>query len=159
MTIQSLRRCTTEMLSVNMTSVACVTWAFLPLLQKGPKPTVINVTSGLGSIERTMTTQMTRYPPYGFSKVGLNGITAHFQAMQNDRAAKVGAEHSAEGFARFFSVAPGLLKTAFSNFIEAGIDPKEGAEIIVRLIGDDAGEYKAGSQLECKEGLVGEIPW
>lgn len=144
------------MLNVNMTSVAVVTTGFNQLLQKATKPKVINVTSGLGSIENTLNKTMTRYPPYGFSKVGLNGITAHMQAMENDRVAKTNAT---DGHIQFYSVAPGLLKTSFNNFIDGGLDPKEGAEVIVQLLTDDAGKYKGASQLEFAGGEMKTIPW
>ncbi|KAL7916745.1 NAD(P)-binding protein [Trichoderma velutinum] len=157
--LPSLRRCCNEMFNVNMASVAVVTSGFTQLLQKAPKPRVINVTSGLGSIENTLNTQMTRYAPYGISKVGLNGITAHMQAMEIDRAAKSGGPDSTPGYIRYFSVAPGLLKTAFNNYLEAGLDPKIGAEVIVQLIADDEGKYKGGSQLEYVDGKVKTIPW
>lgn len=149
------------MFNVNMASVACVTTAFTQLLQKAPKPRVINVTSGLGSIENTLTQSMTRYAPYGISKVGVNGITAHLQVMENDRIAKAGADGTTkpDGYIRFYSIAPGLLKTAFTNYPEAGLDPKVGAEVIVQLIADDEGKYPGGSQLEYKDGEMKTIPW
>lgn len=159
MTLPTLRRCCNEMFNVNMTSVAVVTSGFSQLLQKAPNPRVINITSGLGSIQNTLTKEMTRYAPYGISKVGVNGVTAHMQAMENDRAAKIQGGDGAGSIIRFFSVAPGLLKTAFNNYVEAGIDPKLGAEVIVQLIADDEAKYEGGSQWECVSGEMKEIPW
>ncbi len=145
------------MFSVNMTSVIVVTSGFLQLLQKSTqKPRVINVSSGLGSIANTLGgPPISRYPPYGASKIGLNGITAHLQAMENERVAKEGKGDPI----RFFSVVPGLLKTSFNNFLEGGLDPKQGAEAIVQLIADDKGTHSGGSQLQHKDGEMMNVPW
>ncbi|KAK3324590.1 short chain dehydrogenase/reductase family protein [Cercophora scortea] len=161
-TLPTLRRCMNDMLNVNVTSVGIVTTGFTPLLQQSThKPRVINITSGLGSIANTLAKPITRYPPYGVSKVALNGVTAHMQSIENDRAAKAGEAGGAEGGAhiRFFSVAPGLLKTAFTNFNENGLDAKEGAEAVARLIADDEGKFVGGAQLECVGGEMKTVPW
>jgi NAD(P)-dependent dehydrogenase (short-subunit alcohol dehydrogenase family) len=81
-----------------------------------------------------MTKKMVRYPPYGASKVGMNGVTAHMQSVENDCIAREEAEGtktSKTGRIRFNSVAPGLLNTAFSHYTAMGKDPKDGAEVAV----------------------------
>jgi NAD(P)-dependent dehydrogenase (short-subunit alcohol dehydrogenase family) len=83
------------MCNVNPVSLAVVSAGFSKILQKAHKPHIINVTSGLGSIQNTINTQMTRYPPYGMTKVGVNGVTAHLQAMECDRLAKEGVDRNA----------------------------------------------------------------
>ncbi|KAK3687418.1 short chain dehydrogenase/reductase family protein [Podospora appendiculata] len=159
-TLPTLRRCMNDMLNVNVTSVGIVTTGFTQLLQKSPRPRVVNITSGLGSIANTLAKPITRYPPYGISKVALNGVTAHMQSMENDRAAKAGAvQDVAEGYIRFFSVAPGLLKTAFTNYNENGLDAKEGAEAVAHLIADDEGKYRGGAQLEFVGAEMKTVPW
>lgn len=102
---------------------------------------------------------MTRYAPYGVSKVGVNGVTARMQAMENDRVAQMNAADDAGGIIRFFSIAPGLLKTEFNNYVVAGIGPKVGAEVIVQLISDDQAKYEGGSQWEFVAGEMKKIPW
>ena len=85
--LPALRQAYNTMLNTNLTSVAILTTAFLPLLHKSPDPKVINITSGLGSIANTLTKKMGRLPSYGASKVGMNGLTAHMQTAENDRIA------------------------------------------------------------------------
>ncbi|KAI1762582.1 short chain dehydrogenase/reductase family protein [Hypoxylon sp. FL1150] len=159
--LPTLRRCCNEMCCVNIISVAVVSTAFARLLQKAPKPRVVNITSGLGSIHNTLTQQITRYAPYGISKVGVNGVTAHLQAMEIDRISKAGVDPKMkpDGYINYYSVAPGLLKTALTNFKDTGLDPKIGAEVIVELIADDEAKYEGGSQLELKNGEMKTIPW
>lgn len=142
-----------------MTSVAVVTSGSTQLLHKAPKLRVININSGLGSIENTLNKQMTRYAPYGISRVGVNGVTAHMQAMENDRVAQMNAAGDAGGIIRFFSTTPGLLKTEFNDYVEAGIDPELCAEVIVQLISDDQVKYEGGSQWEFVAGEMKKIPW
>ncbi|KAI1170251.1 short chain dehydrogenase/reductase family protein [Nemania sp. FL0916] len=153
-----------EVLDVHITSIAVLTTALAPLLRKATRPKVINVTSGLGSITNVLTPgrRMARLPAYGASKVGMNGLTAQLQAMENDRAAAAPAD--AEKTAtnpriRYFISNPGPMKTAFNNFFPMGKSPQQGAESIVRLIGDDKGEYDDYMQWEFEEGVMRKVPW
>ncbi|KAH9907711.1 short chain dehydrogenase/reductase family protein [Xylariomycetidae sp. FL2044] len=160
--LPTLRRCTLEMCHVNAVSLAVVSTGFADLLRKAKRPRVVNLTSGLGSIENTLTRPGNRYPPYGISKVAVNGVTAHLQAMEWDRMAKAGLDRATtkpDGYINYYSAAPGLLKTALTNFHAAGADPKVGAEVVVELIADDEGKYEGGSHLEFKDGKMLPIPW
>ncbi|KOS21698.1 Dehydrogenase/reductase SDR family member 11 [Escovopsis weberi] len=153
--LAAMRATYNDYMNVHITSVAVLTFAFTPLLHRsrlGPK--VINVTSGLGSITNVLSPRkMGRVPPYGASKVGMNGLTAHLQVEENERDAALGAR------IRFFISNPGLLKTAFSNFVSVGKDPLEGAESIVQLLGDDEGKYDGGMQWEFEQGEMRIVPW
>ncbi|CRG83420.1 hypothetical protein PISL3812_00771 [Talaromyces islandicus] len=155
--LPALRAAYTEMLQVNVSSVACVSAGFRPLLAQSAHPKVINITSGLGSITNCLTKKMNRSPPYGTSKVAVNGLTAHLQTAENDRVA---AASSGEGGPKvdYYSVAPGFLKTAFTRFNERGKDPYAGAEVIVQLILDEAGEYQGGTQWEFEQGKMQQVP-
>lgn len=147
------------MLNVNLTSVAVLTSGFSQLLQKSADPKVINITSGLGSISNTLdsTKRMAVYPPYGFSKVGLNGVTAHMQVFENERVLKEKeGGKPASGKINFYSVAPGFLKTGFTGFNAMGRDPKDGAEVVVQII---EGEYPGGTQWEWVDGSMKQVPW
>lgn len=148
-----------EYMNVHITSVAVITQAFTPLLYKSTAPKVINVTSGLGSITNVLSPRrMGRSPPYGASKVGMNGLTAHLQVAQNDR---VTAENNNDAgpHIRFFISNPGLLKTAFSNYLARGKDPQAGAESIVQLLQDDTGKFDHAMQWEFEEGEMRIVPW
>jgi NAD(P)-dependent dehydrogenase (short-subunit alcohol dehydrogenase family) len=147
------------MLAVNVSSVACVSAGFRSLLAKSAQPKVINITSGLGSIANCLTKKMHRSPPYGTSKVAVNGLTAHLQTAENDRVAAAGSADEGGPKVDYYTVAPGFLKTAFTRFNERGKDPYAGAEVIVQLILDEAGEYSGGTQWEFEQGKMQQIPW
>ncbi|KAI1162508.1 short chain dehydrogenase/reductase family protein [Nemania serpens] len=148
----TIRSVFTELLDVHITSVAVITLAFTPLLRKAAAPKVINVTSGLGSITNVLTPgrKMARAPAYGASKVGMNGLTAHLQVIENDRA---------DPRIRFFISNPGALKTALNGFHPLGKPPQEGAESIVLMIGDDEGDYNDHMQCEFEGGVMRQVPW
>ncbi|CAI7661387.1 unnamed protein product [Penicillium palitans] len=153
--LSAMRATYNEYMNVHITSVAVVTRAFTPLLHQSPAPKVINVTSGLGSITNTLSARrMARVPDYGASKVGMNGLTAHLQVGENERV----AAGDAKPRIRFFISNPGLLKTAFSNYITTGKEPQAGAESIVQLIGDDKGKFDHAMQWE-HEGEMRVVPW
>jgi NAD(P)-dependent dehydrogenase (short-subunit alcohol dehydrogenase family) len=150
------------MMNVHLTSVADISTAFQQLLHNAAAPKIINITSGLGSIANTFTDRkMAKYPPYGASKVGMNGVTAHMQVWEDERIKKENAEGKAkaEGRIKFYSVAPGLLNTSFTHYSALGKDPKDGAEVVVRLIADDKGEYPGGTRCEFEQGRMREVPW
>ncbi|KAI9818118.1 MAG: hypothetical protein M1827_000743 [Pycnora praestabilis] len=136
--LSGLRQTYNTMLNTNLTSVAVVSTAFLPFLHKSPNPKVIDITSGIGSITSTLTKMMASFPPYGASKMGMNGLTAHMQVEENDRITAEEAEGKAgkDGRIRFCTVAPEVLKTAFANYVAFGKNAKEGAEVVMRLMVD-----------------------
>ncbi|CAF9932194.1 MAG: hypothetical protein HETSPECPRED_008293 [Heterodermia speciosa] len=157
--LPTIRAAYTEMFDVNVTSVACICAAFQPLLAKSVKPKVINITSGLGSIANSLSKKMHRSPPYGTSKVALNGLTAHLQTAENDRVAleKDQGVFTGGPMINYYCVAPGFLKTAFTHFNERGKDPFAGAEVVVRLVIDDT--YPGGTQWEFEGGSMQQVPW
>ncbi|KAI0413980.1 NAD(P)-binding protein [Xylaria grammica] len=155
--LAAIRSTYNEILNTNLTSVAVVTAAFTPLLYKSADPKVINVSSGLGSCTNSLTKKMGRAPPYGSSKIGLNGLSVHLQVAENDRV-------EAEGDAgnpriRYYVCAPGALKTAFSGFKDGLRLPDRGAEVIVHLLVDDEHLYEGGSYWEFEEGEMRQVPW
>lgn len=159
--LTTLRKTCNDMLDVNLTSAAVVSTAFQGLLRKSQRPVVVNITSGLGSIQNTLTKKMARYPPYGITKVGVNGLTGHMQVMENDRIADEEAKGKpTEGSKiNYYAAAPGLLNTAFTHYSAQGKDPQLGAEVIVRLVFDDEGKYPGGSQWEFEDGEMKPVPW
>ncbi|KAI1424835.1 NAD(P)-binding protein [Xylaria sp. FL1777] len=155
--LTALRSAYNEILSTNLTSVAVVTAAFTPLLYKSTDPKVINVSSGLGSCQNSLTKKMGRNPPYGASKIGLNGLSVHLQVAENDRVEIEG--EAGKPRIRYYVCAPGALKTAFSNFKEGLRLPGRGAEVIVHLLADDERLYEGGSYWEYEEGEMRRVPW
>lgn len=77
-------------------------------------------------------------------------------ALSEDASASAGA--GAKPQIRFYACAPGLLKTAFSNYWGSGKEPVEGAEVVVRLVGDEGG-YERGSYWEVVWGEMRVVPW
>ncbi|GFN20603.1 hypothetical protein AtubIFM55763_005674 [Aspergillus tubingensis] len=151
-----------EILNVNITSVALMTTAFTPLLYQSSGPKVINISSGLGSIQNSLTKKMGRAPAYGASKIGMNGLTVHMQVAENDRIEKEEAESTGSGGKpriRYYACAPGALKTAFTNWWPNGRSPEDGAEVVVQLLGDDEGKFEGGSYWEFVEGEMKVVPW
>ena len=155
--LSDMRATYNEYMNVHITSVAVVTNALESLLHRSAAPKVINITSGLGSITNTLSPRkMARLPPYGASKVGMNGLTAHLQVGENERVALSEGETPR---IRFFISNPGLLRTAFSNYISWGKEPQAGAESIVQLLGDDEGKFDHAIQWEHEEGEMRIVPW
>ena len=159
--LSDLRSTYNEVLNINLTSVAVITTAFMPLLHTSADPKVINVTSGLGSITNTLTRKMGRYPTYGSSKIGMNGATVHMQTAENDRIAALAekSEEIKENRVRLYVVQPGVLSTAFTRYSPRGKDPKEGAEVVVRLLLDEEGTYPGGTYWEFEDGEMKQVPW
>ncbi|KAF2792573.1 short chain dehydrogenase/reductase family protein [Melanomma pulvis-pyrius CBS 109.77] len=157
--LDMLRAAYNDMFSVNVTSVACMCHAFWPLLSKSPAPKVINITSGLGSITNCLSKKMQRAAPYGTSKVAVNGLTAHLQVAENDRIALAKDKGTMANVSevKYYSVAPGFLKTALTRFNERGKDPVEGAEVVVRLLLAD--DFPGGTQWEMEDGKMQQVPW
>ena len=82
-------------LTTNTLGPLRVTQAFLPLLLKGARGTVVNLSSGLGQLNDMGDT----YPAYSISKTALNAVTRQFAAALRDRGITVN------------SVCPGWVKT------------------------------------------------
>ncbi|KAI0859809.1 NAD(P)-binding protein [Xylaria cubensis] len=155
--LSSIRSTYNEILNTNLTSVAVMTAAFTPLLYKSKDPKVINVSSGLGSCQNSLTKKMGRVPPYGASKIGLNGLSVHLQVAENDRVEEEGEEDKSR--IRYYVCAPGALRTAFSKFKDGLRSPERGAEVIVHLLADDKHLYEGGSYWEYEEGEMRHVPW
>ena len=87
----------------------------------------------------------------------MNGVTVHMQTAENDRVEAKGGEGIPR--VRYFVVAPGVLRTAFTNFLARGKDPLQGAEAVVRLALDEKGEFEGGTHWEFEEGEMRIVPW
>lgn len=105
----------------NVFGLVRVTHAFLPLLRDGTDPSVINVTSGLGSFTLTHDPERveSRYPlaAYGSSKSAVTMLTTQYARTVHD--------------VRFNAVDPGQTATEFTGHV--GDSVEVGAEAAVRL--------------------------
>lgn len=82
------------MLNINLTPLVVISAAFpAPSASSRFTPKVINITSGLGSIENTPTEKTLRCAPYKISKVGTSTLTAQMQATEDTRIAVEEAEN------------------------------------------------------------------
>ncbi|QIZ97798.1 SDR family NAD(P)-dependent oxidoreductase [Leifsonia sp. PS1209] len=117
MTADQLR----DVYETNVFGLVRVTRAFLPLLRKGTDPSVINVTSGMGSFALTqdparVESQYT-LAAYGSSKSAVTMLTTQYAKTIPD--------------VRFNAVDPGQTATAFTGNV--GQSVAEGAEAAVRM--------------------------
>ncbi|WP_432933044.1 SDR family NAD(P)-dependent oxidoreductase [Microbispora sp. CA-135349] len=105
----------------NVFGLVRVTHAFLPLLRAAAVPSVINVTSGLGSFTLTHDPERveSQYPlaAYGSSKSAVTMLTMQYAKTITD--------------VRFNAVDPGQTATEFTGNI--GHSVEEGAEAAVRI--------------------------
>ncbi len=117
MTADQLR----DVYETNVFGLVRVTHAFLPLLRKGTDPSVINVTSGMGSFTLThdparVESQYT-LAAYGSSKSAVTMLTTQYAKTIPD--------------VRFNAVDPGQTATEFTGHV--GQTVAEGAEAAVRV--------------------------
>ncbi|MGC9382318.1 SDR family NAD(P)-dependent oxidoreductase [Streptomyces sp. MH13] len=105
----------------NVFGLVRVTHAFLPLLRAAAVPSVINVTSGLGSFTLVQDPERveSQYPlaAYGSSKSAVTMLTVQYAKAIPD--------------VRFNAVDPGQTATEFTGRIGHGVE--EGAEAAVRI--------------------------
>jgi NAD(P)-dependent dehydrogenase (short-subunit alcohol dehydrogenase family) len=117
MTVDQLR----AVYETNVFGVVRVTNAFLPVLRQASAPSVVNVTSGLGSFTLIHDTERveSRYPlaAYGSSKTAVTMLTMQYAKTTPD--------------VRFNAVDPGQTATEFTGNL--GHSVEEGADAAVRL--------------------------
>lgn len=105
----------------NVFGLVRVTHAFLPLLRAASAPSVVNVTSGLGSFTLTQDPERveSQYPlaAYGSSKSAVTMLTMHYARTIPD--------------VRFNAVDPGQTATEFTGRV--GHSVENGAEAAVRI--------------------------
>ena len=117
MTVDQLR----AVYETNVFGVVRVTNAFLPVLRRAAAPSVVNVTSGLGSFTLVHDPERveSRYPlaAYGSSKTAVTMLTMQYAKTTPD--------------VRFNAVDPGQTATEFTGHL--GHSVEEGADAAVRL--------------------------
>ena len=106
-------------LTTNTLGPLRVTQAFLPLLMKSPRASVVNMSSGLGQLSDMGDT----HPAYSISKTALNAITRQFAAALRDKGVTVN------------SVCPGWVKTDMGG-PNAPRTVQQGAETVTWLATD-----------------------
>lgn len=126
----------------NVFGVVRVTNAFLPLLRLAESPSVINVTSGLGSFTLVHDPDRveSQYPlaAYGSSKTALTMLTVQYAKATPD--------------VRFNAVDPGQTATEFTGNL--GHDVSDGADAAVRIA--TLGSETPTGTVTDREGV---LPW
>ncbi|ESK91151.1 short-chain dehydrogenase reductase sdr [Moniliophthora roreri MCA 2997] len=109
----------------NVFGVISVTTTFMPLIKKA-KPgygAVVNVTSGLGSNYHNATAEEGRRyntaNAYSVSKAALNSYTIGLANELRDQKIRVNC------------ICPGLVKTKFNGYMEAGKSPEDAGKLLV----------------------------
>jgi NAD(P)-dependent dehydrogenase (short-subunit alcohol dehydrogenase family) len=119
----------------NVFGVVAVTNAFLPALRRSPRPRIVNISSGTGSLawstdpERAFAFSRGAGAAYRSSKTALNALTVYYAQALESAGFKVNA------------LAPGLRRTDLNErATSADGDPAEAAAGAVRLalLPDDA---------------------
>jgi NAD(P)-dependent dehydrogenase (short-subunit alcohol dehydrogenase family) len=138
MTVDQLR----TVYETNVFGVVRVTNAFLPLLRLAESPSVVNVTSGLGSftLVHDPVRVESQYPlaAYGSSKTALTMLTMQYAKSTPD--------------VRFNAVDPGQTATEFTGNL--GHDVSEGADAAVRIA--TLGSETPTGTVTDREGI---LPW
>ncbi len=124
-------------LTTNTLGPLRVTQAFLPLLLKSARGTVVNLSSGLGQLSEMGET----YPAYSVSKTALNAVTRQFAAALRDKGITVN------------SVCPGWVKTDMGG-PNAQRTVQQGADTVTWLA-TDAPRDLTGQFLRDRK----VIPW
>ncbi|KAH8660694.1 short-chain dehydrogenase-like protein [Tricladium varicosporioides] len=83
----------------NVISVHNVTRSFLPLLQKGTQKKIVNISSTVGSIAKSLNYALVPCPAYKISKAALNMLTVQYSLA-----------YEKDGFT-IFAINPGWLQT------------------------------------------------
>jgi len=110
-----------DVLLTNVTGVHMVTKALLPLLRKGDKKKVVNVSTTLGSIAKAKDYAFMPVPAYKISKTALNSLTVQYALQFAD-----------EGFT-FFAISPGWLQTDMGSK-DADLPVETGATALLKAI-------------------------
>ena len=135
--------------ATNVTGVALVTSAFLPLMKSSsPDPRVINISSARASLHLSTTGDLppSRCISYGVSKTALNALTVEYA--------------KAEPRVRFYAASPGRCRTAFNGF-RGPKDPLDGAKVVVELVMAEGEKYGSGTfwEMEGGDGEARRVPW
>ncbi|KAJ6118401.1 hypothetical protein N7471_013868 [Penicillium samsonianum] len=106
---------------INVNSVHLVSRALLPILRKGKKKTIVNVSSAMASITHLKDYMFQPTPAYKISKAALNMMTAQYAAYLEK-----------DGFT-VFSICAGWARTEMGSEA-ADLDPKESAECLLNRV-------------------------
>jgi NAD(P)-dependent dehydrogenase (short-subunit alcohol dehydrogenase family) len=146
--LSELRQSFQYTMDLNVSSVAVVTQAFLPLLRASTStPKVIQISSGRASLARNAENLVppSRLLAYTVSKAALNMLTLDMaRAPENEKI-------------EFQLASPGHCSTALNGFRGAR-DPLEGAQVVVELVKGHRREIGCYETVGADPTMV-KIPW
>ncbi|KAJ5931139.1 hypothetical protein N7466_006632 [Penicillium verhagenii] len=119
-----------EIFHMNVTSVHTVTQAFLPLLRKGDKKTVVNISTTVGTFAKAEAFRVSPTPAYKVTKAALNMLTVQYAQ-----------QYESEGFT-ILAVSPGWLRTDMGSS-RADLPVEVGAEQVLNIV-QNAGPSQHG---------------
>jgi NAD(P)-dependent dehydrogenase (short-subunit alcohol dehydrogenase family) len=130
-------------LNTNVTATHIVTQTFLPLLKKSKAPEtpgtrIVNVSSGLGSFERTIRIGVQEWTmPYSVSKTALNMLSVYQKDLLKQQGAKIGV----------VLVCPGYTATKLNNFSGTKTTEEAAKSVLDGAIGGKTWEEYNGKYL------------
>ncbi|WP_338543709.1 SDR family oxidoreductase [Paenibacillus tundrae] len=130
-----------ELFETNVFGVIAVTQAMLPMLREAEAGRIVNISSELGSLTRTLEPDGLFYGYYGPSKTGLNAVTVAFAKELASTNIKVNA------------ICPGSTATDMNNFQGTNSVEQASALALRFVLMDENGPTGTFSNEE------GIIPW
>lgn len=111
----------TDAFKINVNAAHEVTRAFLPLLRKGDRKVIANMSTTLGSISKASTFAAKSSPAYNITKAALNMLTVQYAlSLESERFT-------------VFCVSPGWLRTDMGGG-RADLPVETGAEAVLKII-------------------------
>ncbi|KAB8233199.1 uncharacterized protein BDW43DRAFT_276679 [Aspergillus alliaceus] len=111
----------TDAFKINVNAAHEVTRAFLPLLRKGDRKVIANISTTLGSINKASTFTAKSSPAYNITKAALNMLTVQYALNLESERFTV------------FCVSPGWLRTDMGGD-RADLPVETGAEAVLKII-------------------------
>ncbi|PKY02379.1 putative short chain oxidoreductase [Aspergillus campestris IBT 28561] len=111
----------TDVMNTNVTGTHRVTQAFLPLLRRGTRKSIVNISTTMASLDKAQTYKDMPVPAYRISKAALNMLTVQYAHALAD-----------EGFA-CFAVSPGWLRTDLGGS-RADLSAEQGADAVLDIV-------------------------
>ncbi|KAL4784108.1 hypothetical protein BJX76DRAFT_328061 [Aspergillus varians] len=111
----------TDVFHTNVTLTHLVSRAFLPLLRKGNRKAIANISSTVGSIGEAASKRMMPTYAYKISKAGMNMLTVQYAQ-----------DYEEEGFS-VYAISPGWLRTELGGD-NADLPVETGAKEVIRYL-------------------------
>ncbi|KAH7406557.1 hypothetical protein DE146DRAFT_607045 [Phaeosphaeria sp. MPI-PUGE-AT-0046c] len=154
---KDLRVTYNNILNTNVTSVATLTTAFVPLLRRSADPRVINISSGRASIHALTKGSLppTVSVPYSVSKLAMNVLMLEMSKSEEHVLPSAGSK------ILYQAVNPGHCKTALNGF-RGSRDPYEGVRVVQEMVLCERDTFETGFWVwegDEENGELKRVPW